>query len=277
MALVACLPGCMSARSRTEAVGAEQRAHRQALSRSAQAAADRQDWPQARAMVDHLVAAAPASAEARQQRGRVLLAQGDPRAAMAEFQDALALDDAYAAALVGLGLAETRLGMLQQAVEHLEQAIELDPKRGEAHLARAQALEAFGRGREALASYYRALEFEPGNADAMIRVAALQVDGGHPEQALARLEQALEVAPNRPEAWHQRGRARLAIGDSKGAIDDLKTASRGRPNDSQVFFDLALALERAHEREPAQKAAEEAIRLAPQHAAASALLERLRR
>lgn len=274
---IACFTGCVAGRSREDPLHHDEIVQRRELSRAAESAAGRGDWAQAQVLLDRLAVVAPAAPEAHVQRGWALAEQGRNADAEAAYRRALELDAQYPAALVGLGKIETRSGRLQEALGHLDAAIELDPRRGEAHLARAQTLEAFGRGEEALAAYFRAIEFDPSNNEALIGVARLQIDAGHPEQALARIERSLEIDGKRAETWHQRGRARLALGDAAGAIGDLRLAAQGSQPDSRVFYDLALAYERVNLVQDARAAAEQAVRLAPQHVAAGQLLERLRR
>jgi tetratricopeptide (TPR) repeat protein len=251
--------------------------HRRELGRQVQEAVDRRDWDEARSTLEHLIRAAPHSAEAYMQRARVLRAQGYFDAAEQSYRQALEIDPAYPAALVGLSELETQRGELQQSIERLEKAIELDPKRAEAHLARAKTLEAFGRIDDSLAAYYRVLEFDPGCVDAMVRAAAIQLGKGRPEQALARLDHALELSPDFPDALHHRGRARLATNDPEGAVVDLRKAATKLPSDSEVYYDLAVALERLNRPVDALDAAQHALQISPRHAAAGELIERLRR
>jgi tetratricopeptide (TPR) repeat protein len=272
--------GCASdRRARSETVTADQLNRRREASRIAQAAADAGDWPAARQALQALVAEAPRSAEAHHRLGQALAAEGQLEAAEAAYRRALDLDPEYPSALVGLAEVESRLGRLQAALGHLDQAIELDPRRPEAHLTRGQTLEALGRGPDALAAYFRALQYDPNCRLALIRVAALQIDANHPEQALLRLAQVFEANPNDPDAHHQRGRARLRIGDVTGAIADLQRAADQLPDRAEIQYDLALALSATEppRREDAARAAQRAAELAPAWAEAHTLHQHLTR
>lgn len=273
--------GCVASRSGASSAGPspEQLALRRDLSREAQAAIDRRDWPAALDALGRLAAAEPRSAEVHHRLGSVWQAQGRPDYAEHAYRKALELDPDYAAALVGLGQVEAQLGRLVGSLEHLDLAIELDPARGEAHLARGQTLEALGRSDEALAAYFRALEFEPTSTAAMLRVATVQLAYGRSEQALARLDQILELTPDDPEARWRRGRAYLALGRPDRAVEDLRKASLRWPDRPDVYYDLALALSATQppQADAAIQAAEHARQLAPGWAQARELSERLKR
>ena len=92
-----------------------------------------------------------------------------------------------------------------------------------------------------------------------------------------RLDQTIEMEPNDAEALLLRGRAHLALRHVAPAVADLRAASSRLPNRPDVHYHLALALEAASQRGDALKAAEQALRLAPDFADARSLSERLRR
>ena len=82
---------------------------------------------------------------------------------------------------------------------------------------------------------------------------------------------------NDAEALLLRGRAHLALRHVAPAVADLRAAASRLPDRPEVHYQLALALEAASQRGDALKAAEQALRLAPDFADARSLSERLRR
>jgi tetratricopeptide (TPR) repeat protein len=279
--LTALLGGCAGLRNRAdlEATAPDASPYCQQLSQAAQAAIDREDWPQACAELERLVAEAPHSAEARHRLARVLLAQGHLVAAEAAERRAIELDPEYVDARIGLGEIETRLGRPQEGLKHVAYAVEIDPRRPEAHIAAGQALEAMGQADEALAAYFRALDLDSSLSLALQRVAAIQLDRNppQPDQALARLEQVVEVRPNDPEVRFLHGRAALALHHNAQALADLGFAARWLPNRPDVFYYLALALAANRQDAAALKAAERAVQLAPAWSIARDLTRKLRR
>ncbi len=176
---------------------------------------------------------------------------------------ALKCDPDYVQALIGLGEAEAMLGDRASALKRFETAIEIDPYRPHAHFCKGRLLEATGQTDQAMAEYFRALEFDPNNAETSLRIAALQLARNQPDQALARLDQVVELAAQNAEARLVRGRAYLALGYIPQAIADLRSAATQMPDQPQVHYYLALALEADRKPAEALGAAQQALRLAP--------------
>jgi tetratricopeptide (TPR) repeat protein len=271
-----CAPGALRRPDAAE-TDPEQVALCRQLSEQAQQAADRRDWEQARIALSRLAVETPGAPEVHERLGRALQAQGRTLEAQVAFRRALALEPDSADALVGLGQVETILGRLPEALKHIDAAIDLDPARTDAHLARGNVLEALRRTDDALAAYFRALATDPASASALRRIAELQLERKQFDQALARLSHVLELTPDDPEARYDRGRAHLALGHVGEAVDDLRAAATGLARRADVFYHLALALERAQRPVDALQAAERAVKLAPGYADARDLSQRLRR
>jgi tetratricopeptide (TPR) repeat protein len=275
--VVALTSGCVQCGDRGDRPTPEDLARQRTLSRAAQAAIDRGDWPTALGGLERLVVEVPNSPEVHQRLGRVFQALGDPARAEAAYRRALELEPEYADALTGLGEVEADRGRLAEAARHIAAAIEIDPARAEAHIAQGRVLESLGRPDEALAAYFRALGCEPSSAEALRRAAVIQLARGRNDQALARLTLALELAPGDDEARYHRGRAFLALGHELEAVEDLRTAAASLSDRPDVHYQLALALERARRPAEALASAERALRLAPHDPAARELTGRLRR
>jgi tetratricopeptide (TPR) repeat protein len=249
----------------------------QQISERAQAAIDRGDYEQARCGLLQLVDEEPESAEALQRLGTVLQLQGRWSEAEACYRAALARDRDYVEALIGLGQVEAQQGDSASALRRFESAIEIDPHRPQAHFSWGRVLEAIGRTDEAMAAYFRALEFEPNHAEVSLRIAAIQLARDQPDQALSRLDQVVELARDDGEARELRGLAHWKLRHIPEAIADFRAAAARLPNRADVYYHLAVALEADHKRNEALRAAEQALRLAPNDAAARGLSQRLRR
>jgi len=253
----------------------EQAARTQQLSEHAQEAIDHRDYEHARRALLQLAAQAPDSAETQQRLGTVLQLQGRLPEAEACFRVALQRDPDYAEALVGLGQVEAQRGDIASALKRFETAIEIDPHRPEAHFSLGCVLQAIGKTDEALAEYFRALEVESNNPEVSLRIAAIQLARNQPDQALSRLDRVVELAADNAEAHDLRGRAHLTLRHFPQAIDDLRIAASRLANRPDVYYQLALALEADHRPADAFRAAEQAVRLAPDFADARGLSQRL--
>jgi tetratricopeptide (TPR) repeat protein len=281
LGLLPVVPGCGWTNARRQspkdAPSPEQAARNQAISVRAQEAVDRGDFEQAKAELNRLLELAPRSPEGHQRLGRVLEMQNRIEEAEVCYSRALSLDPDYVGALVGMGRIEVLRGKPQDAVKRFETAIEIEPHDASAHLALGSVLESLGKTDEAQAAYFRSLENDPMLAEASRRIAAIQIARDEADQALARLDQTIEMEPNDAEALLLRGRAHLALRHVAPAVADLRAAAARLPNRPDVHYNLALALEAASQRGDALKAAEQALRLAPDFADARSLSERLRR
>jgi tetratricopeptide (TPR) repeat protein len=253
----------------------EEAARAQQISEHAQQALDHGDYEQARVDLLELVDQAPNSPEAQQRLGTILQLEGRLAEAEACFQAALQHDADYVEALIGLGQVEAQRGDPLAAIKRFETAIEIDPHRSKGHYSLGCILEAMGNTDEALAEYFRALEFEPTSPEVGLRIAAIQLTRNQPDQALSRLDQAVELVPDNAEARALRGRNHLALRQYRQAADDLTIAASRLPGRSDIFYQLALALEGDHKPTEALIAAEQAVRLAPDFAEARSLSHRL--
>lgn len=171
----------------------------------------------------------PKNAFVQLQVGRVFQSRRQPELAADAYQQAAALDPAWAAPRVALlslrlqagdadgtlaGLRELpeemratgdaalllgrvllRTGDAAGAMEALDRAVAALPGVAEAHAAHGDAAEAVGDATLAAEAYGRAVESAPGNLDYRARHAALLVRDGRPEEALPEV---LEVV-DRPE------------------------------------------------------------------------------
>ncbi len=253
----------------------EQTARTQQISEQAQEAVDRGDYEPARLALQQLLAQAPDSAEIQQRLGTVLEHEGRLSEAEACFRAALKRDPDYGEALIGLGEVEAQRSDVASALKRFATAIEIDPDRPRAHAALGRLLEGIGRTDGALAEYFRVLEFEPNDAEVSLRIANIQLARNQPDQALSRLDQIVELAANNAEARYLRGRAHLILRCFPQAIEDFRAAATGLPNRPDIYYRLALALEADHKPADAFRAAEQAVRLAPDFADARGLTERL--
>ncbi|MFK7922091.1 MAG: tetratricopeptide repeat protein [Bacteroidia bacterium] len=120
---------------------------------------------------------------------------GDTKAAIANFNQALAIDSSLLMIRLNRGTAYYKLGKLEKAIEDMEQVIAVEP-------------------------------FHP-VCLSNLGLALCQVN--RLEEGLAYLDQALSMAPNLAEAWYNRGLARYARGELQDAMDDFRKAKSLKP------------------------------------------------
>jgi tetratricopeptide (TPR) repeat protein len=255
----------------------EQTALIQQLSERAQIAIDCGNYPQAILGLTQLVAQNPNSPESQQRLGAALLHQGQLDDAEKCFRIALIHDAEYVEALIGLGQVQVQRNETAAALKTFGTAIEIDPNRWRAHFCLGKLLEQLERTDDAMSEYFRALEFDPNNPEISLRIAANQLARNQPDQALSRLDQVLEQTNDNGDARDLRGRAHLALKHFPQAIEDFRAAAARLPNRPDVLYHLAVALEADHKPKDALRAAEQALRLAPNDPETLGLSQRLRR
>ena len=142
---------------------------------------------------------------------------GDFQPALAAFQRAIALDPGYAAAYVGLGIAQSALADFvassaqraagkDQALATIEKAIALAPDLADGYMARAWYRLTFLRDwKGAEQDFQHAIALDPGNRDVQVQYAAELFDLGRYTDALALVRKAIDADPLSMQAWQANG------------------------------------------------------------------------
>ena len=215
-------------------------------------------------------------AKALNNRGNILQSQGQPEAALACYERALALQPNYAFALNGRGNAQRALGRDEEALVSYEHALAVTPdyagalcshgalllERGvfdtalarfervltlrpdwaEAFTLHGSALHALGRPLDALASYDRALELRPGCFDTFYNRGNVLLELSRPEQALISYESALALQPDSVDALSNYGSALQGSGRLEQAVTCFERALLIRPDFFQALYNRGNAL-----------------------------------
>jgi predicted O-linked N-acetylglucosamine transferase (SPINDLY family) len=151
-------------------------------------------------LVGRALALRPDVAEAHNDRGVILAAQGRLGEAAAAFEEAVRLRSGYLEARNNLAAALRQLGRLDEAVSHLERIVDGMPHSPPAHFNLATALRDLGRNDEALAQYDRALALDPGFFMAHYNRAIVLRRLGEVAAARASFERAFAIKPDFLEA-----------------------------------------------------------------------------
>ena len=97
-----------------------------------------------------------------------------------------------------------------------------------------------------------------------------------PREAFSSFNAAITLQPALAEAWHGRGVAQLQLGDTAGAVADLKQALKHQPRDVFVLEDLSHAQEARGDRHGALAAWQKLLALAPKTQGGATRLRDLR-
>ena len=153
--------------------------------------------------------------------------QGDDQGALANLNQAIALNPNYVYGYYNRGLVKSNLGDYPGAIADFDRALELDSKLVEAYNNRGNAKSNLG-----------------------------DISG-----AIADFDRALELDSKLVEAYNNRGNAKSSLGDLPGAIADYSAAINLNPNLASAYYNRGLARSELGEKEPAIKDYTEAIRL----------------
>ena len=176
----------------------------------------------------------PATAEEYLQRGSARAQQGDAAGALADFDQAIALDPRLAQAYSNRGFARVSLDQHQAAIADCDRAIALDPRLASAYSNRGRARWQLGQHQAALADYDQAIALDPYTEAYVNRGNARALLGQH-QAAIADFDHALALDPRLPLAYVSRGFARENLGQKQAAIADYDQAIALDPRYARAY------------------------------------------
>lgn len=164
---------------------------------------------------------------ARTELGTVRMRGGDLDGALSAFEQALAVDGANVAALLGEAEVLVRLGRYEQSIDVARAALAVDESLPTAH--------------------------------ALIGEALRMLD--HPADSLRAFDRAIALDPDYAFALGSRGQALLSLGRSQAAFDDLKRADELAPDTAWILVSLSQSLSELERFEESYAVAERAAEL----------------
>lgn len=209
------------------------------------------------------------SAPALGLKAALQLELGDPQAALATCDGALALDPKNARAHANRGDALVRLGHPTEALTAYDAALAIDPANLAAQVNRAGALIDLQRPAEALAIYDAALARNPGLAAVQVNRARALVQLGRAEEGLGAAEQALRLQPANARAWINRGEALHGLRRHEEALASYRQASVHDPKSAEAAIGAGMQLRALGRYDEAVAAFDAAEALDPANAVAA--------
>jgi tetratricopeptide (TPR) repeat protein len=235
-------------------------------------------WRDSGALWDHTLACTSNNTTAHNNLGVFLAQQGEPDAAIVQYQKALAIDPGYAMAycnlgnalslkkenLAGaiaafrkalalqpalvearnnLGLALVKNGQAEEALAEYRKGLEINPDSAEIHNNLGNALASKTHLAEAIAQYRKALELNPDYAEAHYNLAnSLALSNGNLEDAVAHFHKALQIRPRYAAAHNHLGVVLLSLGRVDEAVAQGRQAVEIDPEDADARANLGKAL-----------------------------------
>jgi tetratricopeptide (TPR) repeat protein len=223
--------------------------------------------PEARRVLERLVAAAPGHAEAWKRLGVCHAAEKQWDKALTAFSKAMEAAPRDIAAVALSADVLTAQGHLPMALDLIEKhMLEMGDS--------APARELLGRlyvrdGKPRLAREHlaRAIEINPGAVEAYLLLAALREGPESSEEALADIERAVSREPNYPKSWMMKGALHDARGERDKANESYRKVLELTPDFIPALNNLAWNLaESGGDINEALKFAERAVELSPKSA-----------
>jgi lipoprotein NlpI len=149
-------------------------------------------------------------------------AKADPAGAMADFNQAIALDPKESNAFANRGNLRKSQGDLTGATADYDHAIELSPKTSLFFFGRGVIKRAQGDLDAASADYNHAIELNPKNESAISALGNLKKARGDLDGAYADYVRAIEIAPTNGFPWFLRGILEQDQGQPDAALKDLR-------------------------------------------------------
>jgi tetratricopeptide (TPR) repeat protein len=161
--------------------------------------------------------------------------------AIADYDQAIDLNPAYAKAYNNRANAYYELAQYQQAIADYDQAIDLNPSYAEAYNNRGNAYADLGQYEQAIESYTQAIDLKSDYANAYYNRGLAYADLGQYEQAIADYNKAIELNPSYAEAYNNRGNAYADLGQYQQAIADYNKAIELNPDFANAYYNRGLA------------------------------------
>ena len=160
----------------------------------------------------------PANGRAQQNLGFHLLAEGQPAAALARFEETLRLAPENRQVHFNIARALVQLGRLPEAIPFFEEALRRNPTKVAMRCEYAEELGRAGRLAEAFPLYVRALQLAPDNAIVHESLATTLARNRHGNEALPHFATALRFQPDFPEAASNLGDTLASLGRAPEAV-----------------------------------------------------------
>jgi tetratricopeptide (TPR) repeat protein len=164
--------------------------------------------------------------------------QGRKQAAMEVYDQILALDPVYTAALINLGTLYYHQKQYGRAEEHYRRATQADPSYVLAFFDLGNVLDELQRSDESITAYRRAIALAPAYADAHYNLALAYERKGERRRALVHWQIYIRLDKSGPWADHARGQIRKLLSREKLTIAHRTASFRPQPRKSVSPLEL---------------------------------------
>lgn len=226
----------------------------------------RNDLKGALQAVDTVVRKLPERAFPLALRGHLLGTQGDMAGAAASFEQALAKEPQFFAAIEGLAAIELGAGKGEQARQRFQNLIKADPRHLRARQALADVDMQLGAPNAAVVAQLReAVKIDPAQARLHLALVERLMFFGDSKAALSAAQDAAAALPNDLAVSEALGLAQIASGDSQQAVSTFSKLAALQPTKARYQLQLADAHNANKDRAAANRALRQALALEPEN------------
>jgi tetratricopeptide (TPR) repeat protein len=204
-----------------------------------------------------------------------LLNQGRFSEAEQSYRSALALDNRFAPAYVGLGVTRAAQNDIAAAESDFRRAIALQPRLAEAHNSLGRVLQSRNNLAEAATQYQLAIDARPGLAVARYNLAGVLARLNNSSEAIKQLELAIATQPDFAPAHYDLGLLLAGRGQFEAAIQHYAESLRLNPRNADALNNWGAVLARQSRSAEARRKFKAALAVDPGHSAARRNLELL--
>jgi len=212
------------------------------------------------------IALNPNFANAYYNRGNAYYAKGELDGAVADFTQVITLTPKDDRAYNNRGLAYYAKGEPDRAIAEFTQAIALNPNFANAYNNRGNAYDAKGEMDRAIADFTQAIALNPKSEQAYNHRGATYRNKGELDRAIADYTQAIALNPNYDRAYNNRGIAYYNKGEVDRAIADFTQAIALNPKFEQYYSHRGAAYRNKGELDRAIADFTQAVALNPRYA-----------
>jgi tetratricopeptide (TPR) repeat protein len=202
---------------------------------------DKSDFERAIAEYDQAIALNPHDVKLYINRGLAYTNKGDTDHAIADFDYAIKLKPKDADIYNNRGVVYANKREYDRSIAEYDQAIKLKPDYAEAYNNRGIVYKLKGDYDNAIADYDQAIKFEPELAEAYYNRGIFYYDNGDIDKAIIEYEQAIKFKRDFLEAYNNRGLAYYKKDWILKAIDDYNRALKLRPDDVDGYIKRGIS------------------------------------
>jgi len=191
------------------------------------------------------------------------LSEGDYEAAVAGMEQALELNPNYATAHHWYAELLSRMGRIEEALEHSRRALELDPLAPAINAEHGEALAKAGRYNDAVEQLQHTLQLSPGFSNARVFLAEVLQQTWRWEEAEREFKRAVELDPTFARARTQYGLHLVITDRPEEGLAEMRRASELAPEDPHSTHSLALLLLFLGDTQGARELAERTLSVNP--------------